>query len=151
MKRLNILTITSVVLIGTLSSGVFASEKIARSIMTDANGKECSMVETANVGVNFNNIETELKESRSYIDKKVDDISAIALGLGIEDLEINSLNYNIYSNNSGGCNASNNGYRLNGNISFKMSNSEKAAELMEALNEKNYNVNFNMNAYRQCR
>ncbi len=111
------------------------------------------MVETANLGINFSNVPIELKSSKSYVQQKADEILAIAADLAIEDIHIQNMNYNIYTNNNNynNCNKDTpSTYQLNGNISFQMPNAANAEKLMEAIGDKGYNVNFNMNAYRQC-
>ncbi len=115
------------------------------------NQKNCEMVETANVGVNFNNISVELKETKNFMEQKSEEILAAAADLEIENLHVQNMNYSVYSNNGGGCRASNTQYQMNGNMSFQLKDSQKAAELMEKLGELGYVVNFNMNAYRQCK
>ena len=120
-------------------------------IIASGNQQNCKMVETATVGINFNNVPTDIKSAKSYTQEKADEVITIAKDLGIEDIIVQNMNYNVYSNNGGGCSgAVASQYNLNGNISFQIADAEKAANLMEAISEKGYKVNFNMNAYRQC-
>ncbi len=129
---------------------VNAKVAIARSAPAT---KDCKMVETANLGINFSNVPIELKSSKSYVQQKADEILAMAADLAIDDIHIQNMNYNIYTNNNNynNCNKDTpSTYQLNGNISFQMPNAANAEKLMEAIGDKGYNVNFNMNAYRQC-
>lgn len=129
---------------------VNAKVAIARSA---PDGKNCKMVETANLGINFSNVPIELKSSKSYVQQKADEILTIAADLAIENIHIQNMNYNIYTNNNNynNCNKDTPAtYQLSGNVSFQMPNAANAEKLMEAIGDKGYNVNFNMNAYRQC-
>lgn len=128
---------------------VNAKVAIARSAPA---AKDCKMVETANLGINFSNVPIELKSSKSYVQQKADEVLAIAADLAIEDIHIQNMNYNIYTNNNyNNCNKDTpSTYQLSGNVSFQMPNAANAEKLMEAIGDKGYNVNFNMNAYRQC-
>ena len=148
MKILKI-TFTTILFLGLfIAPTVNAKMALARS----DSGQNCKMVETATLGINFNNVPIELKSSKSYVQQKADEILTLAADLAIEDIHIQNMNYNIYTNNYGGCNNTStpSSYQLNGNVSFQMPNAENAEKLMEFIGEKGYNVNFNMNAYRQC-
>ena len=132
----------------------FSDISYARKMIAPTGQQNCSMVETATVGINFSNVPIDINSAKSYTQEKADEVMALAADLGIEDITLQNLNYNVYSNYSGGCQggATQIGqYTLSGGISFQVnSGAEKAAMLMEAIGEKGYNVNFNMNAYRQC-
>ncbi|MBK9585029.1 MAG: hypothetical protein KA099_04415 [Alphaproteobacteria bacterium] len=119
-------------------------------------GQNCKLVETVQFGVNFNNINVDPKTAKTYMDEKIAELRALAADLGIEKLEIQNLNYSVYNNNYnyGGCGAApapaTPVVQLNGNVSFIVEDSAKGTALMEKAGEKGYNVNFNLNAYRQC-
>ena len=136
-----------------LASGFLVFPLAAKSrIMAPGQGQNCEMVKTATLSINFSNVPTEIKDTQSYVDKKVDAVLKIADGLDVESIHIQNMSYNVYSNNSGGCHGNVSArYNLNGNVSFQIGNAEKAAALLEKLDDEGYNVNFNMNAYRQCR
>tara|TARA_R110002095_G_scaffold206163_2_gene189983 strand:- start:783 stop:1232 length:450 start_codon:yes stop_codon:yes gene_type:complete len=148
MKFLNLVLALSCFAISFTAHNAQARKAV---LVSDANAQTCKMVETATLGINFSNIPVDLKSSKSFIQQKADEILAIAADLGIDDIQVQNMNYSIYSNNNGGCNASTASvYQLSGNVSFQIPNAGKAESLMQALGEKSYNVNFNMNAYRQC-
>ncbi|MDH5722736.1 MAG: hypothetical protein OEY94_05375 [Alphaproteobacteria bacterium] len=110
------------------------------------------MTETVSVSMSFNEQEIDLANARGMMDDKLGTVQEIATGLGIENLELQSYSYNIYANNNGGCSTSSSArnYQLNGNLSFMLKSADKSDELMKALSEKGFYVNFNLNAYRQC-
>lgn len=143
-------TIKTLALAG-LSIAICSAPAFADRVAPAQNQKNCEMVETANVGVNFNNIAVDLKDTKSFMEQKSEEVLAAAADLEIENLHVQNMNYSVYSNNGGGCMASNAQYQMNGSMSFQLKDSQKAAELMEKLGELGYIVNFNMNAYRQCR
>ncbi|PCJ99718.1 MAG: hypothetical protein COA45_02550 [Zetaproteobacteria bacterium] len=128
-------------------SSAHASKRLAVS----GSGQTCTMVENATLSVSFSNVPIELKNTQTYIEGKADEIMLVAKDLNIEKMHVNNINYNVYTTNSGGCNANTpSKYSLNGGVSFKIEDTEKAAALMEAIGEKGYQVNFSMNGYRQC-
>ena len=134
-----------------LSASLMASNVSAKRLLSSSNGQNCKMVETASLSVSFNNVSVELKNTKSYIEEKADEILLIAKDLEIEEIHINNMNYNVYTNNNGGCNASTpSKYNMNGSFSFKIDDAEKAATLVGAIGAKGYQVNFSMNGYRQC-
>ena len=126
----------------------YARKMAAPSASGQAN---CHMVKNAQMGISFNNVAVELTAVQSYVDQQAAGVISVAADLGIEDIFIQNMNYNLYSNNGSGCNNQSNAqYSMNGNISFQISDSEKAVSLMEKVGENGYNVTFNMNSYRQC-
>lgn len=142
---LTIFSITALFVITTMS--VTASAKQVSSSYTQT----CKMVETVTLNINFNNIPIELKEASGFMEQKAEDVTAKAADLGIEKIDIQNMSYNVYSYNNGGCNAgATSQFQLNGSFSFQLKDSKKAITLMESLSDMGYNVNFNMNAYRQC-
>jgi len=145
-NNLAAVTLLCLFIILSLNSNVAFAKRLM-----NASGQSCEMVESATLGVNFSNVAIELKASKSFIQQKADEIMALAADLAISDITIQNMNYNIYSGSNSGCSKpAQQAYQLSGNISFKMPDAMLAEKLMEALGEKGYNVNFNMNAYRQC-
>ena len=111
----------------------------------------CHMVKTAQMGISFSNVSVEFKSMQSYVDQQAIRVMNIAGDLGIDDIFVQNMSYNIYSSNNGGCNAQSSGeYRMNGNVSFQILDAKKAVSLMEKVDEAGYIVTFNMNSYRQC-
>ena len=133
---------------------VFAQDSTAkaasRMMSPQAIAERCPMKENAQLGVNFNNQPVELDALKDYMQSKIDEIQAIAADMGVEDLVVQSMNYNIYNNYGGGIPATKPSYMMNGNLAFTLGSASQGAGLMEKLGEKGYIVNFNMNAYRQC-
>ena len=125
----------------------------ARKVSSTSVGGQanCHMVKNAQMGISFSNVAVELASAQSYVDDQVAQVMSIAADIGIEDIFIQNMNYNLYSNNGGSRNAqSGTQYLMNGNISFQVSDAEKAVSLMEKVGGNGYNVTFNMNSYRQC-
>lgn len=147
--------ITSALLLISSTHNSHAQETAKPAIMSSTSAQNCKMVETSQVGINFNNPLTDFKTARTFIDDKMNEIKVIAADLAIENLEVQSLNYNVYSNsNYSGCGAAPANIpqtiQLSGSIAFNITDSSKASALMEKLGEKGYNVNFNLSSYRQC-
>lgn len=134
-----------------LADVVFADSRIGYNATTTS----CPMVENTQININFNSRQTDLTQIKSLMDDKLKEAEALANKAGIDKFELQSMNYNIYANNSGGCNCSNEAnknsvYQLNGNMSFIVEPSEKAIDFMVLLNEKGYTSGLNVNKYRRC-
>tara|TARA_B100001989_G_C24550023_1_gene473744 strand:+ start:507 stop:947 length:441 start_codon:yes stop_codon:yes gene_type:complete len=139
-----------IILLLFVSAPAIASER-TKVALVSTGGQKCKMVETVTVGMNFNVQGIELGEAKSLMENKMAEIENIATSLEISNMELQNYSYNIYANSTGcGHGASNNLYQFNGNLSFKLDSADKTDALMDALAEKGFNVNFNMNAYRQC-
>ncbi|MCB1681588.1 MAG: hypothetical protein H6858_07400 [Rhodospirillales bacterium] len=158
MKKL-FLCVSSIALSIPLSAQAQETKAVKADIIVAAPvPQNCKLVETVQFGVNFSNVSVDPKTAKSFMDDKISELRALAKDLGIENLEIQNLNYSIYNNNynynyanCGGAPASAPAVmQLNGNVSFIVGDSAKGTALMEKAGEKGYNVNFNMNAYRQC-
>lgn len=122
------------------------AEKVAAKRMSEpytANGQTCKMVETVSISLSFSNIPVSLDAVKSNVDERLAEIDALAKDVGIKELIIQNMNYNIYSNNGGG-------YLLNGSFSLQIDNADLAAALMKALSGKAYVPNLSVNSYRQC-
>lgn len=153
MKSLKLLTLATTALGLSFVTTAYAKEAVARKMAAPQDGSNCSLVENANIGINFSNQQISLSDAKDYMSKKREEVEAAAAQMGIEDLDFQNINYSIYNHNNGVCNIQNsnsNFYQLNGNMSFQLQDSEKATDLMEKLGDLGYNVNLNMNAYRQC-
>ena len=127
---------------------------VARSTF-NADFAACPMTEDTQININFNSEETDLSQVNTIMDNKLKEIEDLAKAAGVEDIEMQSMNYNIYVNNPGGCNCPTDAdkqkiYRLNGNMNFKVQPSEKALELLVQLNNKGYAGGMNVNKYRRC-
>ncbi len=116
-------------------------------------GQTCAMQENAQVGVNFSNVVvTDLKKVGSEMDRKIDELIALAKQSGLQKIEVQSYSYNIYAVSSGvpmpaGVPIP---YQYSGNVSFAVEPCEKASGLMSLLADKGYSASLNVNAYRQC-
>ena len=120
------------------------------------NKKKCELFKTANLGIRFNNVYVKIEDSVNFIDDRIKEIKEIAAGLGIENLEIQNMDYRVRSSNKYyAANLPDKVQRdyltLDGNISFILNNEDKATSLMKMLVEKGYVVNFAMRANRRCR
>ena len=130
-----------------------AFNSFAKSIRaSNSNDLTCDMVETATLGVSFNQVPISLDGFQAYIDGKRDEIFNFAADLEIADIVLHNMNYNInYYNQGGSPSAEEKSYVMNGSLSFQMKDADKAPLLMEKVGALGYQVNFNVNAYRQCR
>ncbi|PCJ97254.1 MAG: hypothetical protein COA45_09950 [Zetaproteobacteria bacterium] len=146
MNKILLCTLITVVSMAAFDS--FAKSKRASNL----NDPTCDMVETATLGVSFNQIPVALDGFQAYINSKRDKIFKLAADLEISDIVLHNINYNIIHNNQGGYpSAEEKYYVMNGGLSFKMKDANKVPLLMEKVSALGFQVNFNMNAYRQCR
>lgn len=138
------------VLLLLVSIPAIASERVMMA--SGITGKNCKMVENVTINMSYNEQGIELANAKNMMDDKLAVVQDSATSLGIENIELQSYSYNIYANNNGGCgaNTSSGNYQFNGNLSFLLKSADKTDELMKALSEKGFYVNFNLNAYRQC-
>lgn len=137
-----------------IAAGPAFAESVVSISAPAVNNKGCRFVETANFGINFGNVTLDALAAKTYVSEKIAEIQAMAQTVGLETLEINSINYNLYSN------ANNYTYagsmppqpqlQLSGNITFIVTDPQKGVYLMQEAAQKGFNVNFSLNAYRQC-
>lgn len=131
---------------------VAAFDVLARELVAPSDSRSCEMVETATLGVSFNQVPVKLDGFQEYINMKRDEIFNLAADLQITDIVLQNMNYNInYFYNNGFPRDEKKDYVMNGNLSFQMKDADKAPLLMEKVGALGYQVNFNVNAYRQCR
>jgi len=153
--RIHILMVVGLLYIGlvpALAENVTSDSRITYTTQT----APCPMTENAQVNVNFNSQETDLAQIKTIMNDKLKEIEALAKEAGVEQFDLQSMNYSIYANNPGGCNCSSEGgvhlmYQLSGNMSFNTQPSGKATDLMILLNKKGYTSGLNVNMFRQCR
>ena len=109
------------------------------------------MHEDSNISVNFNLTETDLGKAQAALAGKMKEAQDFAPQAGITEIYIQSSNYSISSNSSGGCGGNaNKTYQVYGNMTFKITPESKAADFATLLDQNGYNVNLNGNSYRQC-
>jgi hypothetical protein len=135
-----------------LAGSAAAWDKDARA-MPGNPGQKCAMHEQGQIGVNFNNVMvTDLKALGAEMDRKIDEVIALAKQSGIKTIEVQSYNYNVYPVSSGYPSAPGVAipYQYNGSVSFAIDPLAKGPDLMALLSGKGYSANLNVNAYRQC-
>ena len=116
---------------------------------------ECSVKETANINVSFNNLKVDVDAIRATVEGKIEQIKAMARDMGIESIKVQNFSYNIYSNGGGGdccgdeC-EKNDTYQSNGSVSFVVEPVAKATAFSKALIKKGFLANLNVNGYSQC-
>jgi hypothetical protein len=119
--------------------------------VSTANGQNCTMQETGQVGVSFNNMMVaKLERIGAEMDQKIDEVLALAKQAQLTKIEVQSYSYNVYPVSSGFPPGANLPYQYSGNVSFLVEPCAKASELMSLLAAKGYSANLNVNAYRQC-
>ena len=115
------------------------------------NGQKCTMQETAQVGVSWNNaVIAKLGKVGAEMDKKIDEVLALAKQAQLSKIEVQSYSYNVYPVSGGFSAGANLPYQYSGNVSFMVEPCAKASDLMALLAAKGYSANLNVNAYRQC-
>lgn len=139
------------------SASVFAAEKVSLTNLVMGGGtgasQNCKMVESATVSLSFNNVPVTLETAKQSVDERMAQIETLAKDLGISNLVIQNVNYNVYGNNSGGCvsaNGDTTSYVLNGSISLQMESADQAGEFVKSISGKGFIANLNVNSYRQC-
>ena len=122
-----------------------------RGPVAAANGQNCTMQETGQVGVTFNNVMVaKLDRIAAEMDHKIDEVLTLAKQAQLTKVEVQSYSYNVYPVSSGLPAGSSVPYQYNGNVSFAVEPCTKASELMSLLAAKGYTANLNVSAYRQC-
>jgi uncharacterized protein YggE len=135
-----------------LAGSAAAWDKDARE-MPGNPGQRCAMQEQGQIAVSFNNVMvTDLKALGSEMDRKIDDLIALAKQAGIQKIEVQSYNYNVYPVSSGYAPTPGVAipYQYNSSVSFTIEPLAKGPDLMALLSGKGYASNLNVNAYRQC-
>ncbi len=102
--------------------------------------------ETATISVNFDDMETDLNAIKAKFDAKIKGMEAVGKEVGIEKMDMQSMNYNISPQNYG--NSMSLRYQFSGGASYNILPSDKATELMVALQRKGFSPNLSVNAYR---
>src|SRR5262245_127389 len=117
----------------TLLAGPAAAwDKDARA-MPGNPGQQCTMQEQGQVGVTFNNVLiTDLKVLGSQMDRRIDEVIALAKQSGIETIEVQSYNYNVYPVSNGYPTAPGVAvpYQYNGSVSFAITPLGKGPDFM---------------------
>lgn len=135
------------------------AEVAARIVAPAALVPKCNIVENASLSLNFGNVLLEVGKAQTYIQENITEIQNMAKEVGLENLEVNNMNYNFYSDSNNytaytGHSADNSGrplqMRLSGNITFAIPDVEKGLALMEKAGLKGFSINYSVNANRQC-
>lgn len=130
------------------------AEDIAPGLSQDGAAKNCQMEETAQISLSIAGTEADIKKIKPAIDQKAAEIKAVAAEAKISEVDLQSSNYNVYPNNSGGspCNSAGGtaSHQYNANFSFDVKPAEAAPELAALLTAKGYNASLNVNAYKKC-
>lgn len=111
-----------------------------------APGMNCALKETVSVGINFNTVAVSMAEAKAKIDEKMSQIRNFASQQKIENLEPQSMNYSINSQNYNNAEKT---YAVSGNMQYQMPSTEIAFKFADFLEKQKLNVNINSNAYRQ--
>ncbi len=135
-----------------LSTAVVQPAKAIEAMLVRTDMSQCEMNKNMTLGINFNNVFVTAEESGAYVQTKITEIETIAKENGVEKILIQNMNYNINSVHGSYNQPKVEGqFRLHGNINFQLQGDKEPVNLLKALDEKGYNVNFRVNANRQCR
>ncbi|MBI4030652.1 MAG: hypothetical protein HY370_03155 [Proteobacteria bacterium] len=120
-----------------------------------ADAGDCPMKDDAYVNISFNNLAVDVSNVKSVLDKKIDEVMALAEAAKIKKPMIQNYSYNVYSSGGGvtcceGGNCAGGSYQANGNVNFQLSSTEDAAGFATALMQKGYQANLNVSSYRNC-
>lgn len=126
---------------------LFALTLTALSVSAEARVVQsgCEQKETATLNINFNGTGDTVKEIRGLFDDRMEKIKQYAKQAGVKEVTLQSQNYSISTQNN--YNAAS-VYRYNGNASFKLSPSDKAADMMELLTKNHIQSSLNVNMYK---
>lgn len=106
-------------------------------------GGGCTLTENVTVGVNVNNITVNsIADAKAQFDKRAAEAADVAGELKIGDLQMQNMNYNIYSQGNGS-------YQMSGSYQYKMPSSDVAFKFASMLEKKGFTPNINSNSYRQ--
>lgn len=100
-------------------------------------------VENAQVSVNVNGMDQDVAAVRARLDAKIAEIKSLAAQQNFTKMALQSLSYNINSNNGGGETR----FQYNGNISFSILPVDKAVDFMELLTKKGYQASVSVSSY----
>jgi hypothetical protein len=125
-----------------------------KRIRTSAGGEgmDCRMEGQGFVNVNISGKESDILKIRPMMDAKIAEIETLAAEGKLGKVQLQSVNYSVNSNSSGGCGDSqaDRTYQVYGNLNFEITPSEQASALAALLVEKGHNASFNVNMNRQC-
>jgi|GEM_PF-3493193 len=146
------LEIAIFVVCAALPGSAAAWDGEARAMPRSA-GQKCAMQEQGQIGVSFHDVTvTDLKALGSQMDRRIDGVIALAKQAGVQKIELQSYNYNVYPVSGG--HAPTPGvaipYQYNGNASFTIEPLAKGPDFMALLSDKGYAANLNVSAYRHC-
>lgn len=137
MRNLFIILSLSLLIISVADS-CYAEKRVAAG--------NCGMTETSQLSVSFNWFESDVSNVKGKFDKNINEIQNIAKEQGVEKISVQSLNYNISSQNYGGSPTSQ--FQLNGSVSFLVTPVDGAEKLLIDLVKKNYQASLNVSSYR---
>ena len=112
-------------------------------------GGECVMKENVSISINFNMKAASLTDAKTKVDEKMAQIKAFAAKQKIDNIEPQSMNYNISQQNYGNNSDREKEYRVSGNLSYKLDSSDVAFTFAEFLEKEDYRVTLNSNSYRR--
>ena len=134
-------TVLLFVVATAFSQPAFAT-KVADRAAQNTSG--CEMKENVSVGINFNMTADSMMEAKAKFDDKMKQIADYAAQQKIEKLDMQSMNYNIYTQNNG----TDKNYQVSGNVQYQMPSSDMAFKFGEFLEKQKMNVNISANSYR---
>ena len=114
---------------------------------------KCDLKKNITLNINLGNTFIPADEVGTYITSRIAEVETLAKDAGVEKIFVQNMNYNVnsYKNNNYNQPPVNGQFRLNGSINFQIQGEKEPTSLLKALDEKGYNVNFRVNANRQCR
>lgn len=135
---------------------VFSFSPVLADRKASDSGSDCPMKEDAYINISFNNLAVDVNDVKSVLDKKINEVLALAEAAQIKKPTIQNYNYNVYSSGGGatcceggGC-AGGGSYQANGNVNFQLSSTSDASKFAEVLMKKGYQANLNVSSYRNC-
>ncbi len=118
-------------------------EAVPRKI---AVGGDCRMQENINISVSFNFRADSFVDAKAEFDQKMKQVEDFAKQQKIEKFEVQSMNYNINTQNYHGADAE---YQMNGSVNYQLTSSDDAFKLGEFLTQQKFQVNVSANSHRQ--
>jgi len=136
----------ALMIVSAFMAPAYANEAVARKVAPGgANG--CKMQENVTLSINFTIRAKSFAESRTKYEEKMQQVTNFATQQGIKKFQLQSMNYNINSQNVNYDGMPEPGYQLSGNASYLLDSADSAFKLGEFLGEQKMQVSVNVNKY----
>ena len=109
------------------------------------NSANCPVAETVQISVSFSGIEVDPTNLQGKLDGKIAELKKLAKEVGVENVSIQSTNYNVSSQMYGGTQSQQ--YQFSGSVSLTLQPLKKAEEFFVMLSKKGMQSSLNVSSY----